>query len=58
MEKIQRRFQRWKVIMVPGGKSYESWDEVVTDGDFPEEARKKYKTHQTKAIHRTLEQFE
>lgn len=56
MEKIERRFQRWKVIMVPGEKSYESWDEMVTGENFPEEARQKYKTHRTKAIDRTLNQ--
>lgn len=49
-ENIERRFQRWKVIMVPGGKSYESWDEMVTGENFPEEARYKYKTHRTRAI--------
>lgn len=34
-ENIERRFQRWKVIMVPGAKSYESWDEMVTGENFP-----------------------
>jgi len=53
-ENIERRFQRWKVIMVPGAKSYESWDEMVTGENFPEEARHKYKTHRTKAIDLTL----
>ncbi|MEQ9911182.1 hypothetical protein [Pectobacterium polaris] len=56
MEKIERRFQRWKVIIVPGGKSYESWDEMVTGENFPEEVRQKYKTHRTKAIDQTLNQ--
>lgn len=56
MENIERRFQRWKVIMVPREKSYESWDEMVTGENFPEEARQKYKTHRTKAIDRTLNQ--
>lgn len=46
-ENIERRFQRWKVIMVPGAKSYESWDEMVTGENFPEEARYKYK-HRTR----------
>nr|WP_319382218.1 hypothetical protein [Citrobacter freundii]WOL93185.1 hypothetical protein LKDNAJBN_00019 [Citrobacter freundii] len=36
-ENIPRRFQRWKVIMVPGAKSYESWDEMVTGENFSEE---------------------
>ena len=53
-ENIERRFQGWKVIMVPGAKSYESWDEMVTGENFPEEARYKYKTHCTKAIDLTL----
>lgn len=53
-ENIERRFQRWKVIMVPGAKSYESWDEMVTGENFPEEARYKYKKHRTKAIDITL----
>ncbi|MEL8140712.1 hypothetical protein J4U46_26245, partial [Escherichia coli] len=49
-----RRFQRWKVIMAPGAKSYESWDEMVTGENFSEETRlKPYKKHRTKAIHRT-----
>ncbi|HBN4749881.1 MULTISPECIES: hypothetical protein [Enterobacteriaceae] len=54
-ENIERRFQRWKVIMVPGAKSYESWDEMVTGENFSEETRMKtYKKHRTKAIDRTL----
>ena len=53
-ENIERRFQRWKVIMVPGAKSYESWNEMVTGENFPEEARYKYKKHRTKAIDLTL----
>lgn len=42
--------------MVPGEKSYESWDEMVTGENFPEETRQKYKTHRTKAIDQTLNQ--
>lgn len=29
-ENLPRRLQRWKVIIVRGAKSYESWDEMVT----------------------------
>ncbi|PRD16520.1 hypothetical protein CQW29_06880 [Pantoea coffeiphila] len=53
-DNILRRFQRWKVVMIPGAKSYESWDDMVTSENFPEDARKKYKTHRTMAIDRTL----
>nr|BAB93607.1 hypothetical protein [Proteus vulgaris] len=29
-ENLPRRLQRWKVIIVRGAKSYESWDDMVT----------------------------
>lgn len=54
-ENILRRFQRWRVVIIPGAKSYESWDDMVTGENFPEDARRTYKTHRTKAIDRTPE---
>lgn len=40
--------------MIPEAKSYESWDSMVTGENFPEDARRTYKTHRTKAIDSTL----
>lgn len=53
-EQIQRRFQRWRVVLIPSQKSYESWDDMVTGEGFPEEARSTYKKHRTRAIDLTL----
>ncbi len=56
VENIPRQFQRWKVIMIPSQKSYESWEKMAAC-EFPDGVyQNKHMKHRKSAIDRTLEQ--